>query len=116
MEEGEPVIGPTSELPALELTTLVTKEENCGIEPVGKAVLLLLPPVDEAEKPVDAEEFVPVTGLIGEEDGLMLEIAVPLDGVSVPLRPPEVYDAENVLEDPELALRLEAGPVVNGIV
>lgn len=123
MEEGEPVIAPASELPALELTMLVTKEENCEKEPVGKGTLLeglpvplRLPPVDEAGKPADAEEFVAVTGLRGEEDGLIVEIAVPPEGTRVPLRPPEVYDAEKALDDPVLALTFEAGPVVNGIV
>lgn len=117
------MIAPTSELPALELTMLVTKEENCEKEPVGNGTLLdglpvplRLPPVYEAEKPAVAEEFAAVTGLRGEEDGLIVETAVPLGGTRVPLRPPEVYDAEKAFEDPVLALTFEAGPVVNGMV
>jgi hypothetical protein len=117
VEEGEPVMAPASELPALELTMLVTKEDKCEKGAVGKGTLpdglpvpLRLPPVNEAE------EFVAVTGLMSEDDGLMVEIAVPPDGMRVPLRPPEVYDAEKALEDPELAVRFEADTVVNGIV
>lgn len=117
------MMAPASELPTLELTMLVMKEEGCEKEPVGKGTLLdglpvplRLPPVYEAEKPAVADEFEAVTGLRGEEDGLKVEIAVDPEGTKVPLRPPEVYDVEKALEGPVLALTPEAGPVVNGIV
>lgn len=113
MEGGEPVTAPASELPTLELTMLVTKEDMCEKRAVGKDMLLdglpvplRLPPVNEME------EFVAVTGLMGEEVGLMVEIAVPPEVRMVPLRPPEVYDAEKMLEE----VTFEADPVVNGIV
>lgn len=114
VEVVEPVIAPAPELPALELTMLVTKEDNCELGPVvwrgtlldGLRVPLRSPPVDEAEKPVGVEEFVAVTGLSGEEEKGRLETPVPMGETRVPLRAPDVV----------LALKAEAGPVVNGIV
>ena len=114
VEVVEPVIAPASELSALELTMLVTKEDNCELGPVvGKGALLdglrvplRSPPVDEAEKPVGVEEFVAGTGVSDEEEKGRLETPVPMGEIRVPLRPPEVV----------LALKVEAGPVVNGIV
>lgn len=113
MEEGEPVIALASELPALELTTLVTKEDMCEKGAVGKDMLLDGVPVPLRLPPMnELEEFVAVGGLMGEEDGLMVEIAVPLEGMRVPLRPPEVYDTEEALEE----ATFRADPVVNEIV
>ena len=82
VEELEPVIAPASELPALELTVLVTKEDNCEWGPVvwkgtlldGLREPLRSPPVDEAGMLV---EFVAETGLAGEEERGRLETAVP---------------------------------------
>lgn len=80
------MIAPASELPALELTVLVTKEDSCELGPVvwngtlldGLWVPLRSPPVDEAGKPVGVEEFVAETALSGEEERGRLETAVPV--------------------------------------
>lgn len=82
VEELEPVMAPASELPALELRVLVTKEDRCEWGPVvwkgtlleGLRLPLRSPPVDEAEMLV---EFVAETGLAGEEERGRLETAVP---------------------------------------
>lgn len=86
VEEDEPVMAPTFELPALELVVLVTKEDSCELGPVvwkgtlldGLRVPLRSPPVDEAEKPVGEEEFVAEAALSGDEERGKLETAVPV--------------------------------------
>jgi hypothetical protein len=86
VEEVEPVIAPASELPALELMVLVTKEDSCELGPVvWKGTLLdelrlplRSPPVEEAEKVLGVVEFMVETGLMGEEERGRLETPVPL--------------------------------------